>query len=234
MATPAVRIVRILCALAAMLLGPIAARADGIPNNTVRIGEYWIWLDVHANDLTGPFVPPGVGLDVKNITTPFFSYLRRLSTHFTVELAAGVPPLAKTVGKGPAMIGTAPYDGAEIATARWFAPTLLLEYLFLDDSSALRPYIGVGLNYAYFYDCKSTAAGEAVAGGPTRIELPASLGPAATVGFSYRLPHHASIGASYSAAKVGTHLTATTGDIVRTSTINFNPTTLVIAVGMSF
>ena len=233
MATPAIRIARILWALA-VLLGPTASRADDIPNNTVRLGEYWFWFDVHATDLTGPFVPPGVGLDVKNTTTPFFSYLRRLSTHFAVELAAGVPPLAKTVGKGPATIGSMPFAGQEIATARWFAPSLLLEYLFLDDSSALRPYIGLGLNYAYFYDCKSTAAGDAVAGGPTRIELPASLDLAATVGFSYRLPHHTSIGASYSAANVATHLTATTGDIVRTSTIHFNPRALVIAVGISF
>jgi outer membrane protein len=236
MARAAIRIPPILWALAVVALGPTAslAAADDIPNNTIRLGEYWVWYSVHASDLSGPFVPPGVGLDVNNTTTPYIAYLRRLSTHFTVELAAGVPPLTKTVGKGPAVVGSVPYAGREIATVRWLAPSLLFEYVFFSDSSALRPYIGVGLNYVDFYDRNSTAAGNAASGGPTRIELPTSLGVAGTVGLSYRLPHDVSMMASFSASRVTSHLTAITGDVVRSTSISFNPRTLVIAVGYSF
>jgi outer membrane protein len=216
-----------------VLTGSIAA-ADQIPNNTLRVGEYWVFYHVYADDISGPFVPPGSNLTVKNVQTPYLAYLRRLSTHFTAELAFGIPPLTKTYGKGPAMVGSVPYDGQEISTARWFAPSALIEYVFFDDSCKLRPYIGVGLNYVIFYDRNSTAAGNAAAGGPTSISLPNSIGPAATAGLTYALPHNWSLMASYSASRVQTRLTAHTGGVDRTSDISFGPQTLVVAAGFSF
>jgi hypothetical protein len=112
-------------------------------------------------------VPSDLNLSVKNVQTPYFAYLRRLSSNFTVELAFGLPPLTKTYGKGPATLGSVPYNGVEISSARWLAPSLLMEYVFLDDSYKLRPYFGVGLNYVVLYDRNSTPAGNAAAGGPT-------------------------------------------------------------------
>jgi outer membrane protein len=165
-----------------MLLAPAAWAEDGIPNNLVALGSYWVFYNVHASDLTGPVTPPGVGLDVKNLETPYFAYLRRLSTHFALELTGGIPPVTKSIGKGPAQIGSVPYNGVVISTARWFAPSALIKYLFFDDTTIVRPYIGVGVNYVNFYDRYSTSAGNAAAGGPTRIELPPSWGPAGTVG----------------------------------------------------
>ena len=221
--------------VAALLVGASICRADDpIPNNTVRIGEYWVFYHVYADNLSGPFVPPGSNLSVKNVQTPYFAYLRRLAPHFTAELAFGIPPLTKTYGKGPATLGSVPYNGVEISSARWFAPTAFIEYIFLDESNALRPYLGVGLNYVNFYDRNSTAAGNAAAGGPTSISLPNSIGPAATVGLRYQLPHNWSVIASYSAARVKSQLTAHTGGVSRTSDISFGPQTLVVAAGFSF
>ena len=42
---------------------------------------------------------------------------------FDLELAFGVPPETKTVGKGPATLGSVPYAGATIATSKWAAPS---------------------------------------------------------------------------------------------------------------
>ncbi|MFI4868114.1 MAG: OmpW family protein [Steroidobacterales bacterium] len=226
-------------ALRALPLGLLAltasiARADEIPNNTVRVGEYWVFYHVYADNISGPFVPPGLNLTVKNVQTPYLAYLRRLSTHFTVEFAFGVPPLTKTYGKGPATIGSVPYDGQQISSARWFAPSALMEYSFFDDSCKLRPYIGVGLNYVVFYDRNSTAAGNAAAGGPTSISLPNSIGPAATAGLNYQISRNWSVMASYSASRVQTQLTAHTGGVDRTSNISFGPQTFVVAAGFSF
>jgi outer membrane protein len=216
-----------------ILIGSLA-RADQIPNNTVRIGEYWVFYHVSADDISGPYVPPGLNLDVGNVHTPYFAYLRRLSTHFTAELAFGIPPLTKTYGKGPATVGSIPYNGQEISTARWFAPTALIEYVFFDDSHKLRPYIGVGVNYTKLYDRDSTAAGNALSGGPTSLSLPVSVGVAGTAGVSYRLPHNWSVMASYSASQVRSRLTADTAGVLRTTEISFGPQTLVIAAGFSF
>jgi outer membrane protein len=225
-----------LCALTAALLTLPAwqVRADEIPANTVRIGIYSVFYHASADDISGPYVPPGVNLNVKNVETLYLAYLRRLSTHFTAELTLGWPPLTKTYGKGPAALGSAPYNGQEISSARWFAPNALIEYVFFDDSHVLRPYVGIGVNYTALYDRDSTAAGNAASGGPTRLELPASVGPVATVGLNYQLPNHWSAAISYSASRVDSRLTAITAGVVRTTHISFGPQTLVVAVGYSF
>jgi outer membrane protein len=171
---------------------------------------------------------------VQDVVTPYFAYVRRLNSHFSAELAIGVPPLTKTLGKGPAALGSVPYNGQAISTARWFAPTLLLQYNFLDESHRFRPYIGVGVNYTKFYDRQSTGAGNAASGGPTSLSLPASVGPAATVGLSYRISRRFSVYASYSASQVNTRLTANTAGVLRTSHIEFAPRATVISAGYSF
>ncbi len=118
----------------------VCARADDdVLSNSLRVGAYYITYDTQADDLRGPYVPPGVNLKLKDVITPYFAYVRRLNNHFSAELALGVPPLTKTVGKGPATLGSVPYNGQEIVTARWLAPTVLLTYSFFDESSRLRP-----------------------------------------------------------------------------------------------
>jgi outer membrane protein len=227
------RIVTIASGLVAGLAA-VNARADDRPLNSVRIGAYYVDYHSHADDISGPFVPPGVNLRLKAIVTPYFAYVRTLSTHFSVELAIGAPPLTKTIGKGPAQLGSVPYNGQVISSARWFAPTLLVHYNFLDDSYNFRPYIGVGVNYTKFYDRQSTAAGNAATGGPTSLSLPASVGPAATVGLSYRINRHFSVYASYSVSQVNSRLTANTAGVLRTTHIEFGPRATVVAAGYSF
>jgi len=220
--------------IALLVLSASIVRADDIPNNTVRIGEYWVFYHVYADNLSGRFVPSDLNLSVKNVQTPYFAYLRRLSSNFTVELAFGLPPLTKTYGKGPATLGSVPYNGVEISSARWLAPSLLMDYVFLDDSYKLRPYLGVGLNYVVLYDRNSTPAGNAAAGGPTTISLSNSIGPAVNVGLNYQITRNWSVIASYSAARVQSQLDAHTGGVDRTSNISFGPQTFVVAAGFSF
>jgi outer membrane protein len=210
------------------------AHADGAPSNTVRVGLYYIHYQSNADDISGPFVPTGLNLSVNDVETLYVAYVRRLSVHFDLELAAGYPPLTKTEGRGPALLGSVPYNGQVISTARWFAPSLLLNYKFFDESHAWRPYIGFGVNYANFYDRRSTAAGNAASGGPTSISLPVSVGPAATVGMSYQLQGRWSLYASYSGSVVKSKLTANTGGVTRTTDIHFGPRALVLAAGYAF
>src|SRR5882757_2663323 len=93
----------------AALIGLLAAipalAADSVQSNEIRVGAYFVMYDAKADDLTGPYVPPGVNVDVNDVTTPYFAYLRRLTPHLVAQLAAGVPPKTETVGKGPATVG---------------------------------------------------------------------------------------------------------------------------------
>jgi outer membrane protein len=203
-------------------------------DNTVRAGIYIVRYHAKADDISGPFTQPGLNLDLKNVNTAYFAYIRRLSSAFDLELAAGWPPKTETIGKGPATVGSVPYDGQTIATAKWLSPTVLLNYKFLPESSPVRPYAGVGINYTHFYDRTSTAAGNAASGGPTTISLSDSIGPAGTIGVFYRLQGNWSLDASFSMAKVKSDLEANTSGVIRKTTINFNPSTWVISVGYSF
>jgi outer membrane protein len=164
----------------------------------------------------------------------YLAYVRTISPHFEVELAFGVPPSTKTKGKGPALLGSVPFDGVEISSAKWASPTLLFNYVFFDESARFRPYIGVGVNHTAFYERRSTAAGNAVAGGPTKISLSSSTGIAGTIGMSYRFKDAWHVYASYSASKVKSDLKAETDGLIRTSTIDFGPRAFVLSVGYSF
>jgi outer membrane protein len=219
---------------AAISLAASGAYAGNAGPNDIRAGVYLVHFDAQASDISGPYVPPGLNLHVDNVATLYLAYVRSLSTHFDVELTAGYPPLTKTEGRGPAMLGSVPYNGKIISTARWFSPSLLFEYVFGDANSKLRPYVGVGVNYTRFFSRQSTAAGNAASGGPTSISLPSSVGPAATLGLSYEVNDRWHVYASYSVAQVNTKLTAETAGLQRTAEIHFWPNALVISAGYSF
>lgn len=213
---------------------PIAARADDVPNNSIRIGEYFIFYHVNSSGIQGPYIPSGVSLDLKDAQTPYFGYIRRLNSYLDVELAFGVPPNTKTIGRGPATVGSVPYNGQTIATAKWLAPSALIEYKFLNESSMFRPYIGVGINYTSFYDRKVTAAGQAGAGGPSRLSLTSSVGPVGTIGLKYQPATHWHVNLSYSISSVDSNIKLQTADVVRTTRVHFGPQALVVAAGYSF
>ncbi|MDE2348620.1 MAG: outer membrane beta-barrel protein [Gammaproteobacteria bacterium] len=220
-----------LCAAAA----PAARAADSpVYANDVRLGAYFVFYHTKADDLSGAYVPSGVNLSVRDVQTLYAAYVRRLSSRFDVELAFGWPPVTKTVGRGPATLGSVPYDGQVISTARWVSPTLLVEYKFLSENSPVRPYLGLGVNYTTFIDRNSTAAGNAASGGPTRLSLSSSVGPAVTLGMSYQITSHWASHISYSWSQIRSNLTADTAGTIRRTHIDFGPQALVVSVGYSF
>jgi outer membrane protein len=221
-------------ALAAWFGAAPAVADDEVYSNSFRLGSYTVFYHTHADDISGPFVPAGVNLKAQDLETLYVGYVRRLSPSFALELAVGYPPLNKVEGKGPATVGSVPYNGQVVSSARWLSPALLLEYNFLSEDSKFRPYIGVGVNYTTFYARKSTAEGNAGLGGPTKLSLSASVGPAATVGLAYAISPRWHVYGSYSIARVNSHVTADTEGVIRTTTIKFGPQTLVISGGYSF
>jgi outer membrane protein len=203
-------------------------------SNEIRVGMYFLQYDVKADDLTGPYVPPGVNIDVKSNSTPYIAYIRRLAPHWVLELAAGIPPKTDTVGKGPPTLGSVPFDGQVVSTAKWFSPSLVANYVFRDEAESWRPYVGVGINYTKFYDLQSTAAGNAANGGPTAISLTASLGPVVVAGIRWHFSDRWSAYVSYDYAMINSDYTGNTAGVIRRTSVKFNPTTVVASVGYAF
>ena len=226
-----------LIAAVAGLSAPLCHADDSLgpkPPWEIRAGAYFLFYDLSAQNLYGQYTIPGLNATIKNLQTPYFAFERYLPWHFNVELALGVPPLTKIYGKGPAAVGSVPFNDQELLTARWFAPSLLLYYSLFDDSHRFRPYVGVGATYVNFYNRQTTPAANAVVGGPTQVSLPSSIGPTVSFGLSYRIAHNWSVYSSYSLARVRTLLTTDTAGVYRFSHVSFAPGALVISAGYAF
>ncbi|MDD0816172.1 outer membrane beta-barrel protein [Curvibacter sp. HBC28] len=208
---------------------------------TVRVGYSNIAPHSSASDATGPFLfkpNSGISLEVKNESTLFFSVARKIDDRFEVELALGLPPTHDVTAKlNPSIVPgyvVSAYQGQTIARIRQLAPTVFLNYSFGDSSSALRPFVGLGLNYTRFDERRSTPTGNSLNGGPTDIQLSDSWGLAAQVGLDYRINDKWSIHGSVATARVKTKLTATTAGAARVMDINFHPVVLTVAAGYRF
>jgi outer membrane protein len=195
---------------------------------------YSVFYHVRADDVSGPFTPPGLNANVPNVNTLYLAYVRRLTSHLYAELTAGLPPATDIVGKGPNYVGSVPYNGQVLGHVTWLSPSVLVHYAFFDESARWRPYVGVGVNYTHFYDREVVPAGQAVLGGPTSISQTNSIGPAGSIGMSYHPTQHWEVIASINAARVKSDLTLNTAGVIRHTTADFRPAAIVFAMGHSF
>lgn len=199
----------------------------------------------------------GVALQVQSKSTLIFTIERALDEHWSVEFVLGAPPkhdvtlkvdnpqidasrVSPSVAQNAATNGLkaklAAQNGQVISTVRQWAPTVFFNYKFLEPSSALRPFVGLGINVTRF-KARTTAAGDTLYadGAKPEISLSDSIGPAIQVGASYKLDQNWSINASVATAKVNNKLTIVTKSGLRQeSAFRFNPTALTATVGYSF
>jgi outer membrane protein len=222
---------------AALLMLPLAAsaqqsQAPEVYNNKVRVGV--VYFDVHTD--TSPFssngpaflTPQPAGLSVGNATTLLLIYTRSLNDHWDVDAEIGWPPSHDTTGTGT----LAPFG--KVAKVKQANPTAFITYNFGERNDKWRPYVGLGVNFTHFYDAESTASGDLANGGPTKLSLSNSWGWAAKAGLSYRVNDRWSIIGSVGTVKVKTDLTATTGSIVRKTTLDMQPIVYTLTVGYNF
>lgn len=199
----------------------------------------------------------GVAFQVQPQGTAIFAIERALTDRWSVEFVLGNPPkhdvklkvenpqidasnVTPSVAQGAATNGLlsklAAQNGKVVATVRQWAPTVFFNYKFFEPSSAVRPFIGIGINVTRF-KARTTAAGDTLYadGSKPEISLSDSIGPAAQVGVSYKLDQNWSLNASVATARVDNKLTIMTRSGLRQeSSFRFNPTVYTATVGYSF
>ena len=180
-------------------------------------------------------LPPGAqaGVKVGDASTVAFGVVYKFTPNWSVELAIGVPP--EHSGYGTDFIE--PFG--QISTVKQVAPTAFVNYHFVDVfMPGLSPFVGIGANYTRFTDATSTASGNAAGGGPTSINLSSSFGYAVHAGVAYHIDRNWSIVGAIAYADISSDLTTVTttnsGNIVRTTTIDFRPIVYTLAVGYAF
>jgi outer membrane protein len=218
--------------LTACVLLALTSLAASAQQNTVRAGVAHIMVHDRSADFTatGPafLTPQPAGVHIADATTVLLSYSRALNDNWDVELAGGFPPSQEVLGRGT----LAPFG--VVAKVKQAGPTVFVNYTFGSRDSALRAFVGLGVNHTRFYDGKSTDSGMLASGGPTQITLSSSTGAAGQVGADYRFDARWSVHAAVIKAQVKSKLTATTGAIERRTEIDFRPIVATLCLGYSF
>lgn len=226
-------------ALSLIAAGTLLAASSAMAQYTIQVGGASVDPNSSAGNAHGPLTPvDAISLKVKPQSTIFFSVARELNDKWDLQLALGLPPahdVALKVTNAAALpASVAAQDGVIISKVTQIAPTLFANYKFGEASSALRPFVGLGVNYTKFDPAETTPANDAINGGPTRIKLSDSWGLAWQAGVSYQIDKNWSVSGTYSSADVKTVVTTNTLGIERKVDVKFSPNVYIVALGYRF
>ena len=170
---------RILLGVAMALCG-LQAQAHQAGDWIVRAGVAQVAPDDDSSELStsaGALAGTGVGVDNASALGLTVAYM--LTDQIGVELLAATP-----FKHDLKLQGVAGLDN--LGSVEQLPPTLSLQYYLLSPGSALRPYVGVGLNYTTFFNEDVSGAAKGALGA-RNLKLDDSVGLAAQVGVDWQL-----------------------------------------------
>lgn len=214
-----------------------SASAFAQQQTTVKVGALFSQPNSSSSDISGPFTPSGLSLDVKSQSSLYFSIARSLTDNWGVELAAGLPPthdVAVKVNNATLPPSTQAMAGSIVAKARQVGPSVFANYTFGQRNDLFRPFVGLGVNFSYFDKVDSTTAGNALNGGATSITQKEASGLALQAGFGYRVSGPWSLNFGIGTTQLKTKMTSNTLGIVRTADITLRPVVTTLSVGYAF
>ena len=138
-------------ALAAAIAVAGSASAQSAGQWTVMGGLNKITPKVDSGDISAPALPgskAAVGSDTQPVIVITYGY----TDNFSVQAGLGSPYKHELSGAG-AIAGT-----GKLGTVKVLPPTVFGQYRFFEPKSMVRPYVGLGLTYAYFFD--ATGSGQ--------------------------------------------------------------------------
>lgn len=169
-----------------------AASAQSAGTWLFKAGVNNIAPQVKSGDLSAPSLP-GTKIDIEDATSVILTATRMVTDNVSVEFFAGLPYKHDVVGDG-AIKGV-----GKLGSVKQISPTVLGQYRFGTASSTVRPYAGLGLTYAYFFDEEGSGTLTALTnpgGSPTRMSASSAFGVSAQLGVSFRINDRWSVDAS--------------------------------------
>ena len=165
--------------LAIALLAATGISAIATPAMAYEAGDWLVRgriINVNPNDDSGVLDTSvgnlGEGVKVDSDTVPELDITYMVDRNWGVELILGYSEHTVTGEKNNSNLG-------DVIDTKVLPPTLTLQYHFSPDSN-IRPYIGAGVNYTYFFDEETAGA---TAGTPgSKVKLDSSWGLAAQAG----------------------------------------------------
>jgi outer membrane protein len=180
---------------------------------------------------------PGTGASIGSSDTLGVSLGYFITDHLATEAELGIPPKFDISGGGTLS------TFGKVGTAKLWSPALLLKYYFNSPEAKFRPYLGMGVTYAWFTDAKITNSSfeQGVLGGPTSVSTDRSWAPVFNLGFNYNFTKHwfAGFSLSYIPISVIASYNTTLNNQFGTerkaeSKIHLNPLVTYVKVGYAF
>ena len=212
-------------ALAACAAGPAMAQSAG--TWMIKGGVNNIAPHVSSGDLSAPSLP-GTKVDVKNATSGIATLTYMLSDDVSFEMYVGLPYKHDIVGAG-AIAGV-----GKIGTIKQVSPTLFGQYRFMPAGSPFRPYVGLGLTYAYFYGAEGSGTLTSLTnpgGSPTTLKSSSAFGLSPELGFSFAFSDRWYLDGSVIKTFLKNHTDLSTGQRIETK---LDPVSTNLSIGYRF
>ncbi|MEG0280979.1 MAG: outer membrane protein OmpW [Morganella sp. (in: enterobacteria)] len=120
----------------------------------------------------------------------------------------------------------------EIASAKHLPPTLMAQYYFRSAEDKLRPYLGVGVNYTFFFDEGFNDKGSNL--GLSDLSMSGSWGVAAQAGLDYQLDQNWLLNASVWWMNIETDVDFKAGGVDQSYKTRLDPFVFMFGAGYKF
>jgi outer membrane protein len=170
--------------------------------------------------------------DTVGITTEYY-----VTDNIGVAMLFGLPLKVNLVGDGTLQ------KYGNLGSTKPVPPAIDLRYHLFSAESKFRPYLGLGVNYTWFTQVRTTnsqfVTDSLGPGGSAHATLSSSWNPVFEVGANYTITKHWSVGTSVNYMPVKTNLTlygqtATGSPIVSRSTLRLDPLSVFVNVAYTF
>lgn len=213
----------------ALALAALGAQAQTAGTWFGGIGITRISPNTESGTLSAPSAP-NTTVNVGGDTKPTIFVGKMITDHWSVEVPIGL-------GFKSEITGTGGINGVgRIGTVKSLPITVFGQYRFMEPTSRWRPYVMLGITYAYFYDAHGSATLNGVnpanpPGGSTGLSVDSRFGLTPGLGISWQATDRFFVDLQYAHSFLRTTTTLSTGQTIAT---RLNPDVYRIAVGTRF
>lgn len=216
-----------LIAIAAASLLATTAMAQSAGSWLGKVGIATIAPQTVSQPLSAPSLPDS-RTDVGDATTLAGGIVYMVTDNFSVDVPISTPFRHNLYGDG------ALKSLGKVGEVKALPATVFLQYRFGDANSMVRPYIGVGATYAYFFDAQGSAAltGITNPGGPaTKISVESKTVVTPQIGVTVAIDKKWFLDAFYTKTALSTTTTLSTG---QKGDVTLDPASYGFSVGFKF
>ncbi|HKK06914.1 MAG TPA: OmpW family outer membrane protein [Gammaproteobacteria bacterium] len=185
----------------------------------VRVGASTVEPNESSSNPTGA-LPAGSEVSINSNTQLSFTVAYMFTNNISFEIL-GATPFSHDISGAGTLAGA-----GKIAEIKHLPPTFSVNWHF-QPQARLRPYVGAGINYTYFYDEKTQGLGA------TDISLDSSWGPAVQAGLDYDINNKWFLNANVRYIKIST-TAKLTGAVTGNLDVDVDPMVYTLAVGTHF